>query len=116
MDKKRVALVCSAHLLGESLIQLLSNLEEVQLLGPWPVRLTTLLLLKEQHPDLVLFATASDAPDEDALHFVSRILDTCPDLPLVRAALADNSLRVYTTHTLPARSADLIDLIRNLKI
>lgn len=116
MNEKRVALICSPHLLGESLIQLLSNLDEVHLLGPWPVEETTLLNLKAHHPDLVLFATQSDSPHHKEQHFLSSILDICPDLPLVRATLAENCLRVYTTHTLPASSDDLMDLIRNLKI
>lgn len=116
MDKKRVALICSPYLLGEVLIKLLGNLEEVVLIGPLPVEEASLLNLKAQHPDLVLYATENDSPHREEQHFVSSILDTCPDLPLVRATLAENNLRVYTTHTLPARSSDLIDLIRNLKI
>jgi hypothetical protein len=116
VDKRRVALICSPHLLGESLIQLLGNLEDVSLLGPWPVAKSSLLRLVEAHPDLVLFATESEDPPQEQMHFVSEFLEACPNLPLVRATLADNCLRVYTTQTLPARSTDLIELIRRLKV
>ena len=116
MDKKRVALVCSPHLLGESLVQLLGNLDEISLLGPWPARQSTLLVIKEQQPDLVLFATDKDSPEPDEQHFIANILEAYPDLPVVRATLAENCLRVYTSHTLPARSSDLLKWIRGLKI
>jgi len=115
MDKKRVVLVWVESLLGEGLEHILRGLEEVELIGPWNLEPQVLSRLSQETPDVVL--VAGDEGEHEAMaSLTARILDQYPDLPVVRIGLEQNTVRVYTTHTLPAHSADLIETIRSLPV
>jgi hypothetical protein len=45
----------------------------------------------------------------------AQLLDACPNLSIVRVALARRDLRIYSSQSIPARSTDLIDLIHHLR-
>jgi len=110
-DKRRVLLVCAQPLLGEGLESILGGLADVELIGPlylearWPAR------LPRDAPDVVLIAG-----DELGQTYAAQILDHYPEVPVIRVGLEQDEVRIYTTHTLPARSADLMETIRNLPI
>lgn len=116
MRQHRVLLLSAHPLLSEGLANLLGKLEDLILIGPRAVSGFTLADLGECAPDVVLFAEqeTDDAATNTALF---QILRHVPDLPVIQVDLSGkNIVHVYTSHTLPARSKDLIDTIRNLPL
>ncbi|MFQ5340370.1 MAG: hypothetical protein ACE5F6_02365 [Anaerolineae bacterium] len=113
MEKRRVLLLCVETLLGESLERILGQLEDVELVGPWGLDADVLTQLHEDMPDIALIVQEGEE-SESAASLTSQILERYPDLPIVRIGLTENVIRVYALQTLPARSADLIDVIRSL--
>jgi DNA-binding NarL/FixJ family response regulator len=114
MEKWRVLLVCEQPLLGESLENTLRLLEDVELVGCWRLEDCLPSRLAGQHIDLLIFAEA-DSPGEQITRLTAQLLDACPDLSIVRVALSRKDLRLYTSQSVPARTADLIDLIHHLR-
>jgi len=119
MGKRRVLLLCGQPLLSESLENILSKVEDVELIGPWVPDAQTLVRLSEGAPDIVLVAE-EEGGRESAASLTAQILDHYPDIPVIRVGLAQDTLRLYTSRSLPpveftdARSADLIEAIRSL--
>ena len=114
MEKRRVLLLCAQPLLGEGLETILRKLEDVELIGPWAPTAQVLAHLSSQTPDVVL--VAAEAEHEEMAALTTQILKQFPDLPIVQIGLQENAVRLYTSQTLPARSADLIEAIRSLPI
>lgn len=111
---RRVLLVSTEHLFGESLEAILRKVGDVELRGPLPpqqeVVTTQLAALR---PDAVIVV------DEGGNHtnvvlLIAAILQQFPRLPVIHAGLADNTFQVLSAHTLPARRADLVETILNL--
>lgn len=115
MIKRRVALLSSQHLLGESLEHTLRHFEDVEMIGAWELDDQVLSLLSAQTPELLLIAE-QEPPCEEITFLTGQILETYPNLPVIRVTLDQNVLRIYTSQTLPARTAELIDVIRHLPI
>ncbi len=113
MSKHRVLLICSQHLFGESMETLLRASEEVELLGPWDLEQANCAHIAAVHPSLVVIAD-DEAHEETIARLMTEILEHCPELPLIRAGLNENVFRVFSTHALPARGANLLEVIRNL--
>jgi len=113
MGKRRVLLLCVESLLGESLERILGQLEDIELVGPWELGADVLTRLPEAMPDIALIAQEGEE-SENVASLTSQILERYPDLPIARIGLMENVIRVYASQTLPARSADLIDVIRSL--
>ena len=114
MEKHRVLLLSAHPLLSEGLGNLLSQLEDVILLGPRDSTGFLLSDLAEDIPDVVLFAE-QDADNAGMSTLMIEILKHYADLPVIQVDLSGtNRVRVYTSQTLPARSVDLIETIRNL--
>ncbi len=116
MDKRRVLLLCSQSLLGEGLERILGGLEDVELIGPWVLESQVLSRLFEAVPDIVVVAEGEREDAGSVTSLTAQILESYPDLPVVRIGLEQNAVRVYTSRTLPARSVDLIEAIRNLPV
>lgn len=112
MAKIKVVLLCGRSLLGESLEQVLGKLEDVELIALSEPDSTLPTRLAELQPDVVLIAEEKNSRGQTSL--TARILESCPTLPVVRVGLEQNIARVFTSHTLPARSAELVDAIRRL--
>jgi hypothetical protein len=72
--------------------------------------------LSEAAPDIVLVAEGAGREGESVTSLFAQLLERYPDLPVVRISLEQNAVRVYTSRTLPARSADLIEAIRSLPV
>lgn len=113
MPKRRVLLVCSNHLFGESMEKILRAEADVELIGPWGLGEDICQRITEASPDVVLIAD-DDSQSEAAASLTSAILEKNPNLPIIRAKLAENVVRVHSTHILPASGADLLETIRNL--
>lgn len=113
MEKRRVLLVCSEHLLGESLENVLRAADDVELIGPWKLQEDICCRIAETHPHVVI--VADEDPQSDAVtHLTTAIIEAYPDLSVIRAGLTENVFRVSTTHLLPASGADLLETIRGL--
>lgn len=115
MEERRVLLLSAHSLLGESLENVLRQVEDVELIGPRVLDGNALARLPESAPDIVLIAE-DEGECERAASVTSQILEQHPDLPIVRVGWAQNEIRLYTSQALPARSAELIETIRSLPI
>ena len=116
MDARRVLLLQDQQpLLGELLEHILGGLEDVELIGPRALDPQVLSRLSDEAPDIVLIAEQEGKRDSVAF-LITQILERYPDLPVVRIGLEQNTVRIYTSRTLPARSADLIEAIRSLPV
>lgn len=113
VDKRRVLLLCLQSLLGESLEKVLSQEESVELVGPWDLDAPVLARLSEDAPDVVLVAEA-ESESERVASLTTQILDQYPDVPVIRVGLAQDTIRVYTSHAVPARAVDLMEAIHSL--
>jgi DNA-binding NarL/FixJ family response regulator len=114
MAQRRVLLLSAHPLLSEGLRNLLATTEGVELIGPYDPAEFSLSRLDDCAPDVALFAEQES--DQAAMTaFMLQILRACPDLPVIQVGLSGKDmLRVYTSHALPARRADLIETIRHL--
>ena len=111
MEKHPVLLVCLLPLLCEGLQRILEPLEDVECLclpGADPLALES--GLKTFQPEMVLVAGENE--NDASTHLIADLLKRFPDVPVVWVDLTTNVLRLYTSHTLPANSAALIDAIR----
>ncbi len=115
--QKRILLLCAESLLAEGLKNILGPLKSVELIGPWVPEAATLERLTQDEPgeafDLILIA---DSRGESEAALVGQIMEQHPDLPVARVGLDDNAIRLYTSRALPARRANLIELIRSLPV
>ena len=113
MTKRRVLLLSEGHLLGESLQQVLRAVEDVEMIGSFVFDDQVLARLRTHKPDLLIIAD-EQPPQAHAAYLTGLVLEAYPTLPVIRVTLEDAVLQVFTARTLPARSADLIDVIRHL--
>jgi DNA-binding NarL/FixJ family response regulator len=113
--KRRVLLIGAQPLLCEGLETILGELADVELIGPLAPDADWLNRLPEHAPHVVLLAEEGGDIHYSA-PLTTLILDRFPDVPVIRVALEEDAVRLYTTQTLPARSADLIEAIRRVPI
>lgn len=113
MSKRRVLLVCSQHIFGAGIETLLRAEEDLELIGPWGLGEEVCSRITEASPDVVLIV-GDDSQNEASAELRSAIMEAHPSLPIIRAGLTENVVRVYSAHILPARGADLLETIRNL--
>lgn len=111
MLKRRVALLCGGHLLGESLEHTLRHFDDVEMIASWELDDEIFTHLASQTPDLLLIAE-KEPPGEKITYLTGQILEAYPNLPVIRVTMEQNVIRIYSSQTLPARSSDLIDVIR----
>ncbi|GMV33400.1 MAG: hypothetical protein AMXMBFR60_12290 [Chloroflexota bacterium] len=87
--------------------------KDVELIGPLGLGDDVGGRITESSPDAILIAD-EDSQSEAAANLTSAILEKNPNLPIIRAGLTENVVRVHSTHILPASGADLLETIRNL--
>lgn len=88
---------------------------DVELIGPWGLGAEVCPRIPEASPDVVLIVD-DDSQGEAGANLTSAIMEAHPKLPIIRAGLTENVVRVHSTHILPARGTDLIETIRNLPV
>lgn len=113
MQKRRVLLICSQNLFGESLETVLRAAEDLEVIGPWDMKECICERIAQTHPDVVMIAD-ENAQSIRSMHLITAILEQFPHLSVVCAGLSESILRVFLTHLLPARGADLLQAIRSL--
>jgi hypothetical protein len=115
MEKQRMTILYDQHLPGESLAHILEK--ELELV----VRLYAVTdpevipRIESDQPDLLMIVEEED-PCHQAVLLTAQILEINPSLPVIRVKLSQHILHLYSTHTFPARSPDLIDAIRRTLI
>lgn len=115
MPKHRVLLVCSQHLFGESMETILRAEADVELIGPWGLGEEVCSRITEASPSVILIVD-DDSQSEATTSLTLAIMETHPEIPIIRAGLTENIVRVLSTHLLPARGTDLLETIRNLPV
>lgn len=112
---QRVLMLCAQSLLSEGLKDVLDRIEDVELLGPWTLDADVLARLPDARPGVVLLVVEKDE-HELASAFTAQMLECYPNLPVIHVGADQNVLRVFTSYTLPARTTDLLDIIRTLAL
>jgi chemotaxis response regulator CheB len=111
MEKRHVLLVQMQPLLGEGLQRIFQKVEDVELVCVPCTDLQTIdSCLNEFRPDVVLLA--GEKEDDYATLLISKMLKHFEDIPIVWIELESNVLHLYTSHSLTANSAELINAIR----
>lgn len=112
MSKPRILLITSQHLFGESMESILRAESDMELVGPWNLGDQDICgRLHEARPAVVVIAD-ENLQSEAATELTQLIMERYPELTVIRTSLNDNVFRTFSTHTLPARGADLLDTIR----
>ena len=113
-EKRRILLICPQHLFGAGLEAILRRVQGMELLGPMEMSQEEAnTRLPELRPNAVIVVDVGDS-GASASRLTAHLLQEFPGLPVIRAGLDQNIFRVFSTHTLPARSSDLVEAILNL--
>lgn len=113
--RRRVLLLCTEPLLGDGLGVILGGLEDIELVGPLALDERAVRRVQRLQPDLVLIA--EDGGEGSAgTHFTARLLAHCPDVPVIRVGLREDTIHLLTSRTVPARRTELIEAIRRLPL
>jgi len=112
MTKPRVLLICSQYLFGESMERILRAETTIEMVGPWSLSQQDLpQRLLEAQPSVVVIAD-ENMQSKAAAELTKTIIEQFPDLSVIRTGLSENTLRVVSTHTFPARGDNLLETIR----
>lgn len=113
MDKRRILLLSDQPLLGEALENLIGRLEDIEVVATWTLDEDAVSRIAEVSPDALLIA-GSERDAGNTACLMTAILDRYPNLPIFRVNLEDQVIRTYTSQTLSAPHASLMDAIRSL--
>ena len=112
ISKPRVLLISSQHLFGESMEMILRAEKDTELVGPWNLGDQDICRrLLEVKPSVVVIAD-ENLQSETAAELTKSIIEQYSELSVIRAGLSENVFRIFSTQTLPARGADLLETIR----
>ena len=112
MSKHRVLLISSQHLFGESMEMILRADKDIELVGPWNLGEQDICQrLLEVNPSVIVIAD-ENLQSEVAAELTKTIIESHPEISVIRTALNENIFRIVSTHTLPARGEDLLETIR----
>ena len=112
MSKPRILLISSQHLFGESMETILRAEKEAELIGPWRLDDKDIeKRLVEVNPSVIVIAD-ENLQSEVAAELTKTIIESHPEISVIRTALNENVFRIVSTHTLPARGEDLLETIR----
>ena len=115
IPNRRIVLLREQHLLGESLENLLTGLDDVSLVGIYSLDTDPVPEMMADDPDLVVIA--DEIPfEEQVIEWLSYLGTHFPFLPVIRVNFERSTLQLFTTQKLPARIADLADIIRNIPL
>jgi hypothetical protein len=111
MENWRMTILYDQHLPGESLAHILEKELNMVVSLYALTDLEVITKLEADNPDLLLIVE-EESPCHEAVLLAGKVLEKYPTLPLIRIKLSQHVLHVYTAHTIPARSPDLIDAIK----
>ena len=111
MSKSRILLISSQQLFGESMEVILRADSDIELIGPWNLNEKDICnRLLEERPTVVVIAD-ENLQSETAAELTKSIIEKYPEISVIRTALNDNTFRIVSTHTLPARGDHLLETI-----
>jgi len=113
MSTQRVLLMCSHHLFGESMEEILRGAVDVHLIGPVGLEEDIHLHVAVANPHVVVIAD-EEISSQKAVNLTASLVERHPEISVIRIGLNQNIFRVFSTHTLPARVTDLLGAIRDL--
>ena len=112
-SKPRILLISSQHLFGESMEMILRAETGLELIGPWDLNEQEVCgRLRDARPSVVVIAD-EDLQSEAATGLTRSIIEKYPEISVIRTALNEKVFRIFSTHTLPARGADLLETIHS---
>jgi len=107
---RRVLLVSSETLFGESLELLLRNAADVTLVASAAPDGDVCALVEQATPDVVVLA--DERPESaDLLNLTALLMERFPDLRVIKTGPEMATLRVFAAQSWPASSLDLISAI-----
>lgn len=113
MLKPRVLLISSQQLFSESLEVVLRAETEIELIGTWELNEKEIdKRLSQAQPSVVIIAD-ENLQSAEAEKITQTIMESHPSITVIRAGLNDKVFRVFSSKTLPAYSANLLETIRN---
>jgi hypothetical protein len=87
--------------------------QDMELIGPWNLDEPEICLrLQDVQPSVVVIAD-QNLNSEAAAELTKIIIEQFPELSVIRTGLSENVFRIFSTHTVPARGADLLETIRS---
>ncbi|MDX9850661.1 MAG: hypothetical protein RBT01_09160 [Anaerolineaceae bacterium] len=99
-------------LLGEGLQRIIQKFQDVDLISLPCTEWEKLdVCLKDIQPDMVLLA--GEKEDDQSTHLISNFLKRYENIPIVWVELETTKIRFFTSHSLTASSAELINAIRD---
>lgn len=109
--KRRVLLVSSPTLFGESLELLLRGTGDIELVGSVALHDDVCQAVARDTPDVVVLA--DEHPERaGVLNLTAVLMERFPDLRVIKTGPAEATLRVLAAQSWPASSLDLISAIR----
>jgi chemotaxis response regulator CheB len=110
--KHQVVLIPIQPLLGEGLQRIIQKFQDVDLISLPCTEWEKLdVCLKDIQPDMVLLA--GEKEDDQSTHLISNFLKRYENIPIVWVELETTKIRFFTSHSLTASSAELINAIRD---
>lgn len=111
MNKRQVVLIQMQPLLGEGLQRIFQKLDDVDLVNlPCTELMEIDACLDDVYPDIILLA--GEKEDDQVTLLISTLLKRYENIPIVWVELETTRLRLFTSHSLTANSAELIAAIR----
>ena len=87
--------------------------KDVELVGPWSLGDKDIYeRLIEASPSVIVIAD-ENLQSEAAAELTKTIIEKSPEVSVIRTGLNENTFRIVSTHTLPARGADLLETIHD---
>ena len=111
----RLVIACEPHLLGEGLEKILFSLSGIDFIGSWPIDDHILSRLSQQ-PSEILLICDDDKRSEQIRRLTAQILESFPELAIIRVSTHNNTLQVYSSQRMPARTASLLEVIRKVAV
>ncbi len=113
MSKPRVLLISAQYLFSESIEMILRAEKEIEFIGPWNLNESDICeRIQDINPSVVVIASI-DIQNESATALTKAIIEKYPETTIIRTALNENTFRIFSTQTVPARGDSLLETIRD---
>lgn len=114
-NEPRLVLVCQPQLFGEGLVKIITSFSDIDFIGSWPLDDRILWRLSQQPVDILLISDDEER-NEQITSLTALILEKYPDLSIIRVSMQNNTLQVYSSQRMPARTASLLEVIHQVAV
>ncbi|MDR7434044.1 MAG: hypothetical protein QN189_02820 [Armatimonadota bacterium] len=112
-DKQRVLILSNHPVLGEGIQHLLKEEPAIEVVGMEAIAPECIDRVAFLRPDVVILAGGVKSPQLSQL--TSHLLERFANLPLICVDLERDTVQIYHSRQVPARSRDLKEALRDLK-